>query len=265
MGYMDPQSREDLARSIVRGEGETAPGEMPEPKGFGARFAGIFMSPGETFADVVRKPDFIAPLLVLIVGSIAFTETMLRKIGMYRIVQMSLEQSGQASKMSPDQMQQALSNGAKLGTIFGRVGEILGPPIILLIVAALGLLFVNAFFGGKMSFKTSFAVACYGDLVALLGYLIGMAMILFGDIEHFNPQAPTPTNLGFFVNPLETSKVVVALASSIDIFYFWPMALWAIGYAAASDRKAKPLSVFLCFFGIWAVILLIRMGFASLG
>lgn len=246
-------------------EGQTAVGEMPEPKGFGARFVGIFTSPGETFADIVRTPDFIAPLIVLIIVSIAFTETMLGKIGMERIVRTSLEQSGQAAKMTPDQMQQALTNGAKYGTIFGRVAEFLGPPVILLIVAALGLLFVNAFFGGKMSFKMSFSVACYGDLVAILGYLIGIAMMLFGDIEHFNPSSPTPTNLGFFFNPLETSKVVVALASSLDIFYFWPMALWGIGYAAASGGKAKPLSVFLCFFGIWALILLIRMGFASLG
>ena len=42
----------------------------PEPvpsKSFVARLVGVFFSPGETFADVARRPDFIIPLLIMVV------------------------------------------------------------------------------------------------------------------------------------------------------------------------------------------------------
>ena len=48
----------------------------PEPvpsKSFVARLVGVFFSPGETFADVARRPDFIIPLLIMVVLSVAGT------------------------------------------------------------------------------------------------------------------------------------------------------------------------------------------------
>ena len=64
---------------------------------FPERLMGVFISPAETFADVARKPDFLAPLILGVLGAIAITETMLWKIGMERIVRTSIEQSSRAS------------------------------------------------------------------------------------------------------------------------------------------------------------------------
>ena len=36
-------------------------------KGFAARVMGVFMSPGETFEDIARRPTILAPLLLLFV------------------------------------------------------------------------------------------------------------------------------------------------------------------------------------------------------
>ena len=57
----------------------------------------------------------------------------------------------------------------------------------------------------------------------------------------------------------------MSLAGSFDIFTFWFMALLAIGFSAATNRKAKSLSLFWCFFGLWMVLVLIKMGAATLG
>src|SRR5437016_3221869 len=78
--------------------GVATPTEYAEPpKSFLERFIGVFISPTETFADIGRKPDFVAPLVVGIVGAVAITETMLAKIGMGRIVRASLEPRAQQS------------------------------------------------------------------------------------------------------------------------------------------------------------------------
>lgn len=203
---------------------------LPEPMSFGARFAGVFHSPGSTFADIVRKPDWLAPLLILVASAVLFTEAMLWKVGMDRIIRMSLEQSPRAAQMTPEQVEQAVTQGAKIGAIFAHVSAVLGAPIVMLIVAGLGLLIINAIFGKDLNFTTSYAVACYASLPGILGSLMGLAMIFLGDVERFNPQNPTPTNLGFFLNPLETAKPLYSLASSIDVFTVWFLILLGIGF-----------------------------------
>jgi Yip1-like protein len=240
----------------------TTPAEISEsPKSLGARLVGVFFSPGETFADIARKPDFLAPLILLTVASIAVTETMLAKIGIERIVRQQIERSNRAASMSPDQMQQTVEQGARVGGIIAHVSGVLGVPIFLVIIAAVGMLIMSAIFGSPVSFKTALSLTCYASMVSLLGSLMAIAMILFGDPEHFNPQSPMPSNPGFFLDP-GTSKPLVALAGSLDIFSFWLMALLGIGFSAASAKKAKTLSVFLVFFALWAVVVLIKVGIA---
>ncbi len=46
------------------------------------RLVGVFLSPRESFADIVREPDFVAPLIAIVLSTVAVTETMLAKIGM---------------------------------------------------------------------------------------------------------------------------------------------------------------------------------------
>ena len=79
---------------------------------FPERLMGVFISPGETFEDVARKPGFWAPLIVLVLGSVAVVETMLWKIGAERLTRMGIEQSSRASSMPPEQINQAVSQGA---------------------------------------------------------------------------------------------------------------------------------------------------------
>ena len=232
---------------------------------FPERLMGIFISPAETFADVARKPDFLAPLILGVLGAIAVTETMLWKIGMERIVRTSIEQSGRASSMSPEQMDQAVRQGARIGAIFAHIGGIVGAPIVLLVLAGLGLLIVSLIFGAQTKFKTVFSLICYANLVSLLGSLMAAAVILFGDPDHFNPQNPVPSNVGFFLNPREVSKPLYSLASAADIFSIWLLILIAVGLAEGTGRKVKPLSIFLVYAGFWVIWILVKMGLAMIG
>ncbi len=238
--------------------------EVPPAQSVAERFLDIFISPREAFADIVRRPDFVAPLIVVILSTVAVTETMLAKIGMDRIIRMSIEHSSRGASMSPEQIQQAVDRGALFGAIIAHVSGLLGAPIFLLIVAGIGMAVVNGIFGGQMNFKSSFSVACYANLVGVLGAVMAVAMILFGDPEHFNPQSPTPSNLGFFLNPLETPKPLMAIAGSFDIFTLWLMAVLGIGFSEAAGKKVKALAVFFTLFAIWMVWVLGKAGVSML-
>jgi len=243
------------------GDAVAMPPEAETPaQSFPERLLGVFISPKDTFADVARKPGFVAPLITLMIAAVAVTEVMLWKIGAERIVRMSMEQSGQASRMSPEQLDQAVSTGAKFTGIAMHIGGVLGAPIYLLLLAGLGILILNVIFGARVKFGTVFSLVCYANLVSLLSSLMALAMLLFGDPEHFNVQNPVPTNLGFFLNATEVSKPLYALASSIDIFPIWIMILLGIGLSEGTGRKVKPTSIFLVYLGFWALWVLIKIG-----
>ena len=113
--------------------------EEPPADSFLNRAAGIFISPGTTFDSIVRRPNFLAPLITAIVAAIAVTETMMEKIGMERIIRQSLELSGRASKLSPEEIEQAVHRSATAGAILGQVTAFVGAPIYMLVITAVGL------------------------------------------------------------------------------------------------------------------------------
>jgi hypothetical protein len=243
-------------------EPETHPAEPTHS--FWWRWLNVYISPGEAFQDVARKPEFIFPIIVAIVGALAVIETMLTKIGAAQIVRTSIEQSGRASSMTAEQMQQAISRSAPIVVVVTHIVAVLGPVIFVVVVAALGLAFVNGILGSKVDFKTSLSVVAYSSLIGAISSLMTVAVILFGDVERFNPNNPSPTNLGFFLNPLETSKPVMALASSVDLFSVWTLVLLGIGYSAATGGKVKPFTVSMLYLGALLVWVLGKVGLAML-
>jgi hypothetical protein len=239
----------------------------PEPKSFPARLVGVFFSPGDTFADIVRKPGFIAPLGLLVILSVAGTELFLAKIGMEPILRWAFEHNARTANMSPDDMQKMISRVVSIQTVIAHIAGVLWIPIVSLVVAGIGMAASNSLFGASIKFKTAFSVAAYAYLVNIVYSLMGAAMVFLGDPEHVisNPQNPTPTSLGFFLNPIDTSKPVMALGGSVEIFTFWYMALLGIGFSEASGKKAKATSVFLIFLGLWVIMALAKMGLSTLG
>jgi len=234
---------------------------------FPERLMGIFISPAETLADVARKPDFVVPLVLIILLVVAGTEVFLHKIGFEPILKAAMEHSSRTANMTPDQIQEMVVKMVPYYTWMARVMEFVWPCLAVLVAAVVGLIAVNSIFGGKITFKTAFSISSYAYAVNIIYYLIALTMNLFGDPEHLisNPQNPTPTSVGFFMNPLETAKPLLALGGSLEIFTVWNMLLLAVGFSVASGRKAKVVPVFLTFFGLWFLMVLIKMGLATLG
>jgi Yip1 domain len=244
----------------------TPAGNAEPPKSFIERFIGVFISPGETFADIARKPDFIVPLLVTIVMMVAGLEIFMAKIGLEPIVRYALEHSSRAASASPEQLDQMIATTVKIQRISFHVIGFIYAPFLCLIDALLGLLFVRAIFGGDLRFKTAFSIPAYAFLLQVIPGLMGFVLVFFGDPEHMitNPQNPVPSSLGFFLNPADVSKPIMALASAFDIFTIWYIVLLGIGYSAASKKKVSTLTSYFCFFGLWIVWVVMRMGLSLL-
>ena len=248
------------------GETMIAP-SMPEEQAGGffiSRASGVFISPGQTFESIARRPDFLAPLITMTVASIVLIEAMLQKVGAARIIRQALELSGKAARMSPEATRPTVQRLAPITTIGMRLRGVLGPPIFMVIIAAVGLFIVNVVLGASADFKTCFSVVCYANLVLLVGVVLGLVMIFFGDVEQFNPENPVPTTVGFFLDPRETSKPLYVIASSFDIFRVWFIILSSLGLSAATGKKVGTAAIFLTYLGIWIVIVLGHAGIVAL-
>jgi hypothetical protein len=238
--------------------------EEPPADSFFSRALGVFISPGRAFESIARRPDFLAPLIIMTVASIVIIEAMLQRIGAARIIRRSIEMSGKGSQMTPEQIDQAVQRAAGITAISMRVAAVIGVPIFLLVIAAVGLFIANVIFGGSANFKACFSVVCYANLVLLIATVLGLVMILFGDPEMFNADNFLPTTVGFFLNPQTTSKPLYVIASSFDIFRVWFIILSSMGFSAATGKKVGTLAVFLTFFGVWVLLVLGHVGWAAM-
>lgn len=224
------------------------------------RVLGVFTEPVQTFASIARKPDFLAPLIAMMAITIATTEILLNRVGAEQIVRKSLEESGRASTMSPDQLQNAVHGGAAITTIIMHVSGVIGAPIFILIMAVIGMFIMKLVYGRPVGFKTAFSLAAYADLPMFLAGILGILVIAFGDPGSINPRNLTPTNIGFFMDSAAASKALLSIGTSIDFFSFWLMGLLGIAFASTTANKVKPRSVFFCFLGLWVIFVLLRAG-----
>ena len=100
-------------------------------------------------------------------------------------------------------------------------GAVLAVPLQIAIVAAIGLAVANLIHGCNISFRTAFAVTCYANLVNVVGLLMALPVIIWGEPDQFNPKSFIPTNLGFFLTPAGNSKFLMSLAGSFDVLTIW--------------------------------------------
>src|SRR5512136_2371356 len=100
----------------------TTPAPMPqtEPEapsmGVGGRLINIFISPTETFADIVRRPKlaWLAPLILLTIFAVVTAGLLIHRIGMEQIVRSELAKSSYADRLSPEQMERAIDRGVTI-------------------------------------------------------------------------------------------------------------------------------------------------------
>jgi hypothetical protein len=115
---------------------DSAPPEEPPRMSEAATLGNIFISPGETFEDLRRKPRFILALLLMMLVTGAFSFLFTQKMGEDRMKSFALEQmekNPQMASMTAEQKERAVETNQ---TIAGYTNFLI--PIFLLIFFAIG-------------------------------------------------------------------------------------------------------------------------------
>jgi hypothetical protein len=235
----------------------------PKPMGELARLAGVVWSPGEAFRDIAARPRWWPPLVLIVVMSLVFTYLVSQRVGWERVVRQQIETSQRTQNLTADQKEQAISQGSKFAAVIGYVASLVGIPLMAAIVAGVFLLVFKSMMGAELSFRQSFAIVSYAWLPLLFATLMALVVMLLKNPEEFDIQYPTLTNIGAFLDPQTTSKWLLSLATSIDVFTLWILALLATGFSAAA-KKISWASALSGVVGAWLVLVLFKMGWAAM-
>jgi len=212
---------------------ETQSGGMSEL----SRVAGIFFEPGKTYADIVARPTFLLPLLLMIVAGLASSYTISQKIGWERIFRHQAETSSRMQQMPADQREAAINMQIKIGSVGAYIGPVIAVPLVSLIEAALFLGIVAGIMSAPVRFKQVFAVVCWTGVVYLVTVVLTIVVIFVKNPDDFNMQNPLAFNPAAFMDADTSSKFLYSLASSIDLLSFWSIFLLATGLKAAAGKK----------------------------
>jgi hypothetical protein len=237
----------------------------PAPLSEGARLLDVFVAPSRTFSDLRRDASWWAPFLLLTIVSVAFAYGVDSKVGFRQTVENQIRQSPRASQRTeqspPEERAQAIQKQAA-GTRYFMYGF---PVIMLIIYTILAAIYLAIFkFGANadLAFKTAFAVVVYASLPETLrGLLVIVSLFAGVSPDSFNLQNPIATNPGYFLTPAN-SPFLYGIASALDIFRLWALALTAIGFAYAG--KVKKSTSFAIVFGLFVILTLVFSGLGAM-
>lgn len=237
-----------------------APEPQPQMSAIGRVF-GVLFSPQKTFEDIVRKPGWVVPIALLTLLSIAVSFGLNQRVNWRDFIGQQIDKSPQASQLSAEQKEQRIEAGAKFAPISTYVFGVLGPILVALIVALVMWGAYSLLGGINTTFGTAMAIASHAFMTGLVSSPLFLLIIYLKAPGTIDMENPIATNLAAFL-PDDSAKWLVALCKSFDVFTIWTLILLAIGFAVVNPKKLKGGKSYMIAFGVWAVFVVCRVGFA---
>jgi hypothetical protein len=142
--------------------------------GEGARIAGIFWSPVKAFQDIVRKPTFMVPLLVLILFQLVVTAVIYKPV----IIPSQIAKMSENPNMNPAQLAAVeKSMSGPFGWCIAFGGMLVALPLILVLWAALFYFVFSLLLSGRADFRSVFAVTTYASLIGIVSALVRVPLM----------------------------------------------------------------------------------------
>jgi hypothetical protein len=237
------------------------PGAPEERTGTLQRIIGAQFSPSESFADIARRPNVLAPLIIMVVITLVSTVVVVPRMDFETMMRDQLATSGKLNGMSSEDADRVVRFSVAFGKVIGYSSPLLA--IAAWVVIAGVLLIAFRLFGGEGTFKQAFSVTLYAFVPLLIKSIVSTFVVLAkGTIGVEEMAVLVRSNPAFLVD-MKTNQVLFALLSSLDLFTIWTTVLLIIGFAfVARVSKAKSAVIVI---SLWALALVIKLGFAAIG
>ncbi len=230
---------------------------------FFARVKGVFASPVLTFENVRRHPRFFSPFLATLTLFAGFWGVVYLRVGLSGMAIAVVQYFRRGTLVTQREIDFALQFSGALPRLL-LIGGAISILVHLLIVAWVGIRLADMILGVRVRIRTALSVACYADLARTVAQtVLGIPLVLFGDIHGLNFGNLIPTNIAFFLDPGSVSRTLYALLQSLDPVQLWYFMLVGIGLSTDTDDMASPVMMAGGFAALWMVWNVVFAAFAD--
>jgi len=237
------------------GSDYTPPPPPEKPNSF-ARIAGVFFDPGDTFASIVRKPDFLVPICVISFFAIIGGVLAGLRLDTAALMREALQNNPRLSPEMIDKQARLMGGFMKLVFFCSPIVSIISLAIIA------GILFAAfKLFGGEGEFPQALSIILYAWMPMMIKGILGTALLLSKkSITMETLKNPIASNIGYFIN-FKAHPVLATFLASADVFTIWYIVLLTIGFAAMSRfSRAKSAAIIV---SLWAVTVFLQVAGAA--
>ena len=216
-----------------------------------ARVWGILTSPGETFADVVARPQILGMMVLVILVTVVCTAGFLStSVGKQAYLDQAVRSTESFGGHVTDESYAVMEKMSAYAAPLVAVQMSIFGPLMWLILAGILFAVFNAALGGDASFKQVFAVVVYSSAVTVVQQLF------VTPLNFVRESMSSATNLSVFLPMLDESSFLTKFMGTIDVFLIWWVVVLAIGLGVLYRRKTGPIAIGLfVVYGIIATII----------
>jgi hypothetical protein len=243
----------------------TVPSPVAEPQAAISpvgRIIGVFFSPKITFEDIVRKPNWLLPMALILLFSLIAVIALNSHFNWRDYISQQIEKSPRAAQLSADQKERQVEMSAKISPAFAYIFGLVLPICGLLVIALVLMGAFSIMAGAGTNFKTALAIVSHAVIPAsIVGTILFITVLFLKPVGMFDLENPVATNVAALL-PDDASKWLVALGKNIDVLELWKLILLSIGFAAVYPKKLKGGKAFSIVLGVFLIYLVLRVGIA---
>lgn len=240
-----------------------APEETPGAVNPFARVVGVLFNPKPTFASIIRKPDWILPIILGSLIFIAVTATFTYRGGWPSMFEKQDADNSRIQQMSPAARQKLMDNQMKYAPTFSYVAGAIVPLLTALIVAGILLGAFTATGTTKTNFKTSLAITAYAGMPWIIHGLFSILILFLKDPSTVDLQNVVASNPGAFLSS-DAPKWLAALLAAVDVFAVWNLILLGVGFSATNPKKLSVGKAFVIVLALWLFYVAVKVGAIAL-
>jgi len=212
----------------------------------------IYLAPGRAFARLKEKPNWLIPLVIVLVFNMLFVFVSSQYIDWGKQRQAAVERMRERN-VPQEQIDKATEGMDKF---YSSPAMRYGMPVVsALFIGLIALLFLAVvynvslpLFGGASDFKRTWAIVCNASLIAV------PATIVRGGLVLLKRSAEVTTSL-LAAAPNLKHGFLTGLLAQLDVFDFWKFMLIAIGLKVVFGLKGSKSSILV--FAVWLVVILL--------
>jgi len=206
-------------------------------------------------------------VLLTVLAAVAYIATYGQHVTWQRYMQHEMDTNPKAqermAQVPADQRAQSMETGAKIAGIAAVASVVVITPLVPLIWGAIVLAIVNSMSAG-LKFKQVFSIMAYAGLPAIVKAALSIVVMFLKNPDDFNLRNPLAFNPAAFMDPVNGSKFLYSLGTSVDLFAIWIILLAATGVKMAAGKRLSFGSALTAVVVPWAFFVLLGAGAAGI-